>query len=105
MAAAEVQVPQGQDNDMESPESKSFSHRLYELPMVVAAIEQLGLLYGTVKERNAVTKMACNAGESTLSVVTAASKPFIQTATNTALTLAKPVVGKVEDPGKLIYGF
>lgn len=99
MAAAEVQIPQGQDNAMESSENKSFTSRLYELPVVVAAIEQLGQLYGTVKERNSVTKMACNAGESTIAVVTSASKPIIEKATNTAFTLATPVVGKVEDPG------
>ncbi|XP_031553490.1 uncharacterized protein LOC116290565 [Actinia tenebrosa] len=98
MAAAEVQAPLEQDNAMESSENKSFSSRLYELPVVVAAIEQLGQLYGTVKERNSVTKMACNAGESTLSVVTSVSKPIIEKATNTAFTLATPVVGKVEDP-------
>lgn len=102
MAAAEVQTPQGQDQVMESPENKTFTSRLYELPVVVAAIEQLGQLYGNVKERNSVTKMACNAGESTISAVTSASKPIIEKATNTAFTLATPVVGKVEDPGKLI---
>lgn len=102
MAAAEVQAPQSQENGFEAPEKKSFSNRLYELPVVVAAIEQLGQLYGTVKEKNSVTKMACNAGESTLSVAAAASKPLIETATNTALSLAKPVVGKIDDPGKLI---
>lgn len=100
MAAAEIQVPQAQENGLETPENKSFTNRLYELPVVVAAMEQLGQLYGTVKERNSVTKMACNAGESTLSVAAAASKPLIQTATNTALTLAKPVVGTIDDPGK-----
>jgi len=102
MAAAEVQTPVT-DNALETPEKKSFGNRLYELPVVVAAMEQLGQLYGTVKERNYITKMACNAGESTIAVAAAASKPLIQTATSTALTLAKPVVGKIElDPGKLI---
>lgn len=100
MAAAEVQQPQAQENGIQEAETKSFGNRLYELPVVVAAMEQLGQLYGAVKERNSVTKMACNAGESTISVAAAASKPLIQTATNTAFTLAKPVVGEVNDPGK-----
>lgn len=100
MAAAEVQPLPTQENGLEAPEKKTFGNRLYELPVVVAAIEQLGQLYGAVKEKNSVTKMACNAGESTLSVAAAASKPLIQTATNTALTLAKPVVGNIDDPGK-----
>jgi len=102
MSAAEVQAPQAQENGLEAPEKKSFSNRLYELPVFVAAIEQLGQLYGTVKEKNSYTKMACNAGESTLSVAASASKPLIQTATNTALSLAKPVVGNIEDPVGLI---
>ncbi|EDO30954.1 predicted protein [Nematostella vectensis] len=100
MAAADVQMPQKVENGVETPaeDAKSFTSRLYELPVVMAAMEQLSQIYGNVKERNAVTKKVCEAGESTLSVATAASKPLIQKATNTAFTLAKPVIGEVNDP-------
>lgn len=75
-------------------ENKSFATRVWELPVAMAAVEQLSQIYSSVKERNAVTRMACNAGESTIQMATAATKPIIDAANN--CSLSKPIVGKVE---------
>ncbi|KAJ7339628.1 hypothetical protein OS493_006033 [Desmophyllum pertusum] len=85
--ASEVQMtPEG--------ENKSFVTRLWELPVAMAAVEQLSQIYSTVKERNSVTRMACNAGESTIQMANAATKPIIDAANS--YSLAKPLVGTVE---------
>lgn len=79
-------------------ENKSFATRVWELPVAIAAVEQLSQIYSSVKERNSVTRMACNAGESTIQMATAATKPIIDAANN--CSLSKPIVGKVECAGK-----
>ena len=87
-------------SDMEmtqEAENKSFATRVWELPVAMAAVEQLSQIYSSVKERNAVTRMACNAGESTIQMATAATKPIIDAANN--CSLSKPIVGKVECAG------
>lgn len=89
--ASEVQMtPEG--------ENKSFVTRLWELPVAMAAVEQLSQIYSTVKERNSVTRMACNAGESTIQMANAATKPIIDAANS--YSLAKPLVGTVECAGE-----
>lgn len=75
-------------------ENKSFATRVWELPVAMAAVEQLSQIYSSVKERNSVTRMACNAGESTIQMANAATKPIIDVANSCSLT--KPIVGKVE---------
>lgn len=72
-------------------EDKSFATRLWELPVAMAAVEQLSQIYSSVKERNSVTRMACNAGESTIQMANAATKPIIDAANS--CSLAKPIVG------------
>ena len=74
-------------------EDKSFATRLWELPVAMAAVEQLSQIYSTVKEQNSVTRMACNAGESTIQMANAATKPIIEAANS--CSLAKPIVGKM----------
>ena len=98
--AAEVHSPPNAAIVSESPEMKSFSSRLTELPVVMAAVEQLSQIYSTVKEKNSVTKMAFDAGETAVNTAAAATKPLLTCATKTAFTLAKPVIGPVDDPGK-----
>lgn len=87
--ATEVQAPTKCDSNgvLESPEMKSFATRICDLPVVMAAVEQLGMLYSNVKEKNSLTKMACEAGESTLQMATSATKPLIQAASTTALSI------------------
>lgn len=99
---AEVQSPPVPEVSMESTELKSFSNRLTELPVVMAAFEQLSQLYTSVKEKNSVTKMAFGAGETAVQTAAAATKPIINVATNTAFTLAKPVIGQVDEPAAAI---
>ena len=97
--AAEVQSPPKPAAVVESPEMKSFGSRLTELPVVMAAMGQLSQIYSTVRERNSVTKMAFGAGETAVQTAAAATKPLLTCATNTAFTLAKPVIGQVDEPG------
>lgn len=89
--ASEVEMTPEADN-------KSFATRLWELPVAMAAVGQLTEIYSAVKERNSVTRMACNAGESTIQMANAATKPIIQAASS--YSLSKPIVGKVECAGK-----
>lgn len=89
--ASEVEMTPEADN-------KSFTTRLWELPVAMAAVEQLSQIYSTVKERNSVTKMACNAGESTIQMANAATKPIIEAANS--YSLSKPIVGTVECAGE-----
>lgn len=77
---------------------KSFTARFWDLPLAVATAGQLTEIYNTVKERNSVTRMACNAGESTIQMANAATKPIIEAATS--CSLSKPIVGTVECAGK-----
>ncbi|PFX34891.1 uncharacterized protein LOC111340922 [Stylophora pistillata] len=71
-------------------ENKSFTTRLWELPVALAAVDQLSQIYSAVKERNCVTRMACNAGEKTIDMANSATKPIIQVASS--CPLSKPVV-------------
>lgn len=84
-------------------ENKSFATRVWELPVAMAAVEQLSQIYSSVKERNSVTRMACNAGESTIQMANAATKPIIDVANSCSLT--KPIVGKVECAGTCSWLF
>ncbi|XP_068740357.1 uncharacterized protein [Montipora capricornis] len=79
---------------VQESEGKSFTTRLCELPVAVAAIQQLSQIYTSVKERNAVTRYACSAGESTINMANSATQPIL-TAAN-SLPLAQPILGKIE---------
>ncbi|PFX34894.1 uncharacterized protein LOC111338980 [Stylophora pistillata] len=79
---------------MPEADNKSFTTRLWELPVALAAVNQLSEIYSAVKERNCVTRMACNAGEKTIDMANSASKPIIQAAST--CSLSKPIVGTVE---------
>lgn len=103
--AADVQSAPNAVAASESPEVKTFSSRLNELPVVMAAMEQLSQIYSTVKEKNCVTKMAFGAGETAVQTAASATKPLLTCATKTAFTLAKPVIGQVDEPGKLFIAF
>lgn len=72
-------------------ENKSFKTRLCELPVAVAAIQQLSQIYNCVKENNAVARLACNAGESTINMANSATQPIVSAATS--LPLAQPILG------------
>ena len=82
---------------VQESEGKSFATRLCELPVAVAAIQQLSQIYTSVKERNAVTRYACSAGESTINMANSATQPIL-TAAN-SLPLAQPILGKIECAG------
>ena len=84
--------------EMTPEDRKSFTTRFYELPLAVAAAGQLSELYKLVKERNSVTRLACNAGESTIQMANAATKPIIEAASS--YSISKPIVGTVECAGK-----
>ena len=79
-------------------DKKPFTTRLWELPLAISAVGQLTELYNAVKERNSVTRMACNAGESTIQMANAATKPIIEAASS--YSISKPIVGTVECAGK-----
>ena len=81
-------------------DNKSFTTRLCELPVALAAVNQLSEIYSAVKERNCVTRMAFNAGEKTIDMANTASKPIIQAAST--CSLSKPIVGTVECAGKSV---
>ena len=85
-------------SEVEMTPDKSFTTRFWELPVAVATMGQLTELYNAVKERNSVTRMACNAGESTIQMANAATKPIIEAASS--YSLSKPIVGTVECAGK-----
>lgn len=82
-------------------ENKSFKTRLCELPVAVAAIQQLSQIYNCVKENNAVARMACNAGESTINMANSATQPIMSAATS--LPLAQPILGGMGYAGKLTW--
>lgn len=82
-------------------DTKSFTTRFWGLPVAVAAVEQLSQIYSSVKERNAVTRMACNAGESTIQMANAATKNITDAANS--CSLSKPIVGRVEDVGECVF--
>lgn len=84
--------------EMTPEDKKSFTTRFWELPVAMAAVGQLTELYNAVKERNSVTRMACNAGESTIHMANVATKPIIEAASS--YSISKPIVGTVECAGK-----
>ena len=92
MASAEVEaVPKPAE---ESSEAKSFVTQVADLPVVMEAVKQLGMLYNNVKERNSVTKMACEAGET----MSAATMPLIQAASSKAMA-----IGPVDYAGNVVF--
>jgi len=87
-----------QNND----EHKTFQERLADMPAYTMTLSQLQNLYATLKERNDVLKKAFDLGEGYVEKITTAAKPVVYAATTTALRVAKPVVGEIENPaGKL----
>lgn len=86
----------------EKEHHKTFQERLSDMPAYTMTLSQLQLLYTTLKERNEVLKNAFNTGEEYVEKITTAAKPVVWAATQSALQVAKPVVGEITDPvGKL----
>ena len=70
------------------------------MPAYTMTLSQLGSFYSTLKEKNEVLKNAFTTGEEYVEKITNAAKPVVWAATQTALEVAKPVVGEISDPGK-----
>ena len=103
--SVEVETPKVEQMELEPtetppPEIKSFQDRLSEIPAYTMTLSQLQQLYSTLKEKNDVLKNAFTTGEQYVEKITQAAKPVVIQATETALKVAKPVVGEIEDPGK-----
>lgn len=81
-------------------QQKSFQERLSDMPAYTMTLSQLGSFYSTLKEKNEVLKNAFTTGEEYVEKITNAAKPVVWAATQTALEVAKPVVGEISDPGK-----
>ncbi|XP_065672526.1 uncharacterized protein LOC100213905 [Hydra vulgaris] len=77
---------------------KTFQERLSEIPTYTMTLSQLQSWYTSIKDRNAILKSAINTGENYANRLAAAAKPVVIAATNTALKVAKPVVGEISDP-------
>lgn len=84
-------------------EIKSFQERLSEIPMYSMTLTQLASVYTSLKDRNQVLNQAFTTGEKYFSQVSEVAKPVVLSATETALKVAQPVVGKIDDPGKEIF--
>ena len=85
--------------DTPPTEMKSFQERLSEIPIYSMTLSQLASVYTSLKDRNQVLNQAFTTGEKYFSQVSEAAKPVMISATETALKVAQPVVGKIEDPG------
>ena len=84
-------------------ENKSFQERLNEMPAYTMSLSQLQTFYTTLKDRNEVLKNAFDAGEEYMNKFVTVAKPVVWAATASALTVAKPVVGELKDPGKIYF--
>jgi len=94
----EVEAPRA-----ESPpaEIKSFQERLSEIPMYTMTLSQLSSIYSSLKDQNHALNKAFTTGEQYFNQVSEVAKPVVISATQTALKAAKPVVGEINDPGKI----
>ena len=79
---------------------KSFQERLLEIPTYTMTLSQLQSIYTSLKERNVVFEKTLTTGEKCVEKITTAAKPVVWAATQSALQVAKPVVGEIVDPGK-----
>ena len=100
------ETPQNYNEDAislpeEKEHHKTFQERLSDMPAYTMTLSQLQLLYTTLKDRNEVLKNAFNTGEEYVEKITTAAKPVVWAATQSALQVAKPVVGEITDPGML----
>lgn len=91
-----------QTPDTPPAEVKSFQERLSDIPIYSMTLSQLSSIYTSLKDRNEVLNQAFTTGEKYFSQVGEAAKPVVISATETALKVAQPVVGKIEDPGKYL---
>lgn len=80
-------------------EDKSLQERLNAIPVYTMTLNQLCSIYSSLKDRNEVLKRAFSAGEYYAKAIADTAKPVVASATNSALAVAKPVIGEVEDPG------
>ena len=80
-------------------ESKTFQERLNDMPTYTMGLSQLQTMYTSLKDTNEVLKTALNTGEICMNQCVSLAKPVVWAATTSTLTLAKPIVGKVNDPG------
>lgn len=81
---------------------KTFQERLLEIPAYTMTLSQLQNIYTSLKERNVVFEKTLTTGEKCVEKITNAAKPVVWAATQSALQVAKPVVGEIVDPGKEI---
>jgi len=79
-------------------EMKSFQERLSEIPMYTMTLSQLSSVYSSLKDRNEILNQAFTTGEKYFNQVSEVAKPVMISATETALKVAKPVVGEINDP-------
>lgn len=79
-------------------EMKSFQERLSEIPMYTMTLSQLSSIYSSLKERNQVLNNAFTTGEKYIQRASEIATPVVLSATESALKVAKPVVGEIEDP-------
>lgn len=81
---------------------KTFQERLLEIPAYTMTLSQLQNIYTSLKERNVVFEKTLTTGEKCVEKITNAAKPVVWAATQSALQVAKPVVGEIVDPvGKI----
>ena len=84
---------------------KTFQERLLEIPAYTMTLSQLQNIYTSLKERNVVFEKTLTTGEKCVEKITTAAKPVVWAATQSALQVAKPVVGEIVDPGKEVESY
>lgn len=88
--------------DTPPAEIKSFQDRLSEIPMYTMTLSQLSSLYSSLKEKNEVLNNAFTTGEKYFHRASEIATPVVYSATETALKVAQPIVGDINDPvGKI----
>ena len=89
-----------EENSFGDDEAISFTERLSTIPMYAMTINQLQSAYDGLKEKNEFLKKTLDTSEQYVQTLKDVASPVVWAATNTALKVAKPVVG--EDPGMII---
>jgi len=85
-----------EENSFGDDEAISFTERLSTIPMYAMTINQLQSAYDGLKEKNEFLKKTLDTSEQYVQTLKDVASPVVWAATNTALKVAKPVVG--EDP-------
>jgi len=85
-----------EENSFGDDEAISFTERLSSIPMYAMTISQLQSAYDGLKEKNDFLKKTLDTSEQCVQTLRDVASPVVWAATNTALKVAKPVVG--DDP-------